>query len=420
MPTHNKPLPHTITLPLLMLLAISSLSTKAMGAAWVLLTITGLWALCHTRPTATSSAEPWIKTWLITTAVAMALKTVPTLYWADPWDERHGEMRLLLGAVAVWGLSRWKTLDTLTTSRLADALSLSSALGLGWVLAYGRDAVCTHPIPWAMIMAITCCWLLSMGFDITYGRRLRYRWQIGALAAVMAVLSSKSRGAFGVLLLWAPLMWWHFLKQPHHKVDHLVQLKRWKLRFTVLLALIVGILALIQTPVLQRPGQAIVQAIEEIRASQKSVEVGSNSSVGARLYMWHKSWEAIQINPWIGYGHDGRKELLKQWATQANSEEVKKLGHVHNEYLNQWIDSGLLGILSQCIYIIGFILMTKQLWKAKKINSAILIGCIGFMHISGSMSNVNFAHNYYTTGLSMFVLISLWLTKTPQKNEGPK
>jgi len=92
-------LPTFVALPLLMLLAISSLSTKAMGAAWVLFTITGLWGLWRTRQSVSASttpnAAPWIKTWLIVTAVAMALKTVPTLYWADPWAERQGEIRLL-------------------------------------------------------------------------------------------------------------------------------------------------------------------------------------------------------------------------------------------------------------------------------------------------------------------------------------
>ena len=44
------------------------------------------------------------KIWLITTAVALLLKTVPMIYWADPQSERHAEFRLLLGALGLYGL----------------------------------------------------------------------------------------------------------------------------------------------------------------------------------------------------------------------------------------------------------------------------------------------------------------------------
>jgi O-antigen ligase len=408
-------LPKALALPLLMLLAASSLNTKAMGAAWVLLVVVGFWAVWRTRQTNATDTAPWIKTWLIACAIAMVLKTVPTLYWADPWAERQGEIRLLLGALAAWGLSRWRTLDDMTIGRIAHAFTISSALGLAWVLYFGRGAVCTHPIPWAMVMALVSCWLLIISQNIFYTQRQRRFWLTGSAIALMAVLSSRSRGAFGVVLLWSSVWLLHIVKQAHNKAKLPNTSKPWWPKLATLSILTAVILSLSQTPVLQRPAQAIAQAVEEIQASQKSAEEGSNSSVGARLYMWQRSWQAIEASPWIGYGHDGRKALLKQWATQANSEEVKKLGHVHNEYLNQLIDHGVLGLLSQCMYLIGLVLITKQLWQTRRTPSAISIACIGIMHFSGSMSNVNFAHNYYTTGLSLLIILTLWMAPAPDK-----
>ena len=410
MPTHQ-PLPPFIALPLLMLLAISSLSTKAMGAAWVLLTITGLWGLWRTRQSATPSAAPWIKTWLIATAVAMALKTVPTLYWADPWAERHGEIRLLLGAVAVWGLSRWKVLGTLTTGRIADALSLSSALGLAWVLAYGRGEVCTHPIPWAVSMAMVSGWLLHQGLSDQALRPQRQRWLLGGLLGLLAVLASQSRGAFGIVLWWGVALLHHAWQQRQHAPAHQRLLWQTCLAATVLIG---SVWALSYTPVLQRPMQSLHDAVEQITVSRQSAEAGSNSSVGSRLYMWQKSQEAITESPWIGHGHNGRKQALASWAAQANSHEVSRLGHLHNELLNQLIDHGLWGLASQLAYIAGLLVMALQLLRAQQKTAVMAIGCVCFMHLSSSMSNVNFSHNYYTTALSIMVMLSLWMAERPK------
>lgn len=410
MPTHQ-PLHPSVALPLLMLLAISSLSTKAMGAAWVLLTITGLWGLWRTRQSATTSATPWIKTWLIATAVAMALKTVPTLYWADPWAERHGEIRLLLGAVAVWGLNRWKVLGTLTTGRIADALSLSSALGLAWVLAYGRGEVCTHPIPWAVSMAMVSGWLLHQGLSDQALRPQRQRWLLGGLLGLLAVLASQSRGAFGIVLWWGVALLHHAWQQRQHAPSHQRLLWQACLAATVLIG---TVWALSYTPVLQRPMQSLHDAVEQITVSRQSAEAGSNSSVGSRLYMWQKSQEAISESPWIGHGHNGRKQALASWAAQANSHEVSRLGHLHNELLNQLIDHGLWGLASQLAYIAGLLVMALQLLRAQQKTAAMAIGCICFMHLSSSMSNVNFSHNYYTTALSIMVMLSLWMAERPK------
>jgi O-antigen ligase len=401
-------LPTFVALPLLMLLAISSLSTKAMGAAWVLFTITGLWGLWRTRQSVSASttpnAAPWIKTWLIVTAVAMALKTVPTLYWADPWAERHGEIRLLLGAVAVWGLSRWKVLDTLTTGRIADALSLSSALGLAWVLAFGRGEVCTHPIPWAVSMAMVSGWLLHQGLSDKALRPQHQRWLLGGLLGLLAVLASQSRGAFGIVLWWGVALLHHAWQQRQHAPSHQRLLRQAGLAATVLIG---TVWALSYTPVLQRPMQSLHDAVEQIMVSRQSAEAGSNSSVGSRLYMWQKSQEAITESPWIGHGHNGRKQALASWAAQANSHEVSRLGHLHNELLNQLIDHGLWGLASQLAYIVGLLVMALQLLRAQQKTAAMAIGCVCFMHLSSSMSNVNFSHNYYTTALSIMVMLSL-------------
>ena len=405
--------PTTFALPLLVLLALSSLSSKAMGAAWAWLVVAGLWASWHTRHNTWTDSAPWIRTWLIATALAMAFKTVPTLYWADPWAERHGEIRLLLGAVAVWGLSRWKTLDTLTTSRIADALSVSSALGLAWVLVYGRGEVSTHPIPWAVSMAMVSGWLLSQGLrSSTPG----LRWLLGGLLAMLAVLASQSRGAFGIVVWWGVVLL-HQAWQHRHPSQARRRLVRLLLAAT---ACVAAIWALSHTPVLQRPAQSVRDAVHQFSLSQQSAEAGANSSVGSRLYMWQRSQQTIAESPWIGHGHDGRKQALATWAAQAQSEEIGRLGHLHNEFLNQLVDHGLWGLASQLAYIVGLLWVTRQLLQAQQTTAAMAMACVCVMHLSSSISNVNFAHNYYTTALSMVVMLNLWMAEKKHKKRTPQ
>ena len=97
MPLFTRPLTYLFWLPLTLLLAASTLNTKAPGFAWLWFILAGLLAWWQSRHTAHSdeSSRPApasqegiytgiAKVWLITTAVALLLKTVPMLYWADP------------------------------------------------------------------------------------------------------------------------------------------------------------------------------------------------------------------------------------------------------------------------------------------------------------------------------------------------
>ena len=87
------------------LLAAASLSAEAMGTAWAWFAVFGLWQAWRLRqqPGHTVEYAPHLHLWLIACLGAFIAKAVATLYWHDPWKDRHGEIRLLLGAIAVYG-----------------------------------------------------------------------------------------------------------------------------------------------------------------------------------------------------------------------------------------------------------------------------------------------------------------------------
>lgn len=393
-------------------LALTSLSTKATGLAWVLLALAGFWESTRRHPRVSpNAASLLLKAWLLITLAALAIKSLPMIYWSDPWGERHGELRLFFGALALYALGKSKRLKRETLSGIAYALSFSSVAGLIWVVVYGRENVSTHPIPWAGSMAMVSALLLALSLKSDFEWAHRRIWLTGGVVALMAVLSSQSRGAFGIVFWWLAVCAHHCWsrKQSIAMIPTFTR-QRFQRSIPIAIAALIGLALLSQTPVLKRPLESIRQAASEISVSQQSAEKGANSSVGARIYLWQQSWAAIQESPWIGYGHDGRKEKLAQWAEASGSSTIKNLGHVHNEYLNQWLDHGLPGLLSQIFYILGLIWLSRRLYQSHQIPSAMAIAGICFVHTSSSISNVNFAHNQYTTMLSVLVSISLWMT----------
>ena len=71
-------------------------------------------------------------------------------------------------------------------------------------------------------------------------------------------------------------------------------------------------------------------------------------------------------------------------------------------------------------YVAGLLVMALQLLRAQQKTAVMAIGCVCFMHLSSSMSNVNFSHNYYTTALSMMVMLSLWMANDGHKKRTTK
>ena len=90
----------------------------------------------------------------------------------------------------------------------------------------------------------------------------------------------------------------------------------------------------------------------------------------------------------------------------------------HNEYLHQWIDHGLWGLSSQLFYLLGLVLLAWRLHRNNLGMAALAVGGMAFVHMTSSLTNVNFAHNYYTASLSLFVSLSLWLSQLAPKQAG--
>lgn len=420
-PTQHEALRWHLFLPVA-LLALAGLSATALGAAWAWLAVFGMWQAWRQRRQLPHilQKQPALWLWLLACLLGFAAKAAATLFWHDSWQERHGEIRLLLGAMACCGLYTYSLSVPGQRFRavtwLSHALSLAALTGLIWVTWKGRGYTPTHPIPWAGIMAMLSCWLLAVGLDKQYPARHRQLWLAGGMLALLAVLASQSRGAFVVLLWWAAVWayraWWGF-RQSAQKLRSLRRL------VGVMANVGLALVALAYTPVLERPRASLRDALNEAQLSLQSPAAASNSSVGSRMYMWQRSLSAIAEAPWLGHGGQARRQLLQQWARDAQSTEIAGLAHLHNEYLNQLIDHGLLGFASQLSYLFGLLVVARHFHRSGQHTGAMTVAGIGVIYTVGNMGNVNFAHNYYTAGLSLMAGLAISLLSKPLYGRTP-
>jgi O-antigen ligase len=383
-----------LNLLLFVALALSSVSTKWAGAAWLLLLVWGLvLGLRSARVLTPNDIQAAATAWLIVCALALLVRAVPVLFWNDPWEERHAEFRLLLGALGVWGLTRVR--DVHTTWAI-HGLAIAGGLGLGLTLWGGRDGLPTNAIPWAGGMALVCLLLLHSTALLAQTSQQRLSWGLGAGAALAAVLISETRGAYGVVLWAGAWLLWQWRKK--------LTLKSLALAVLIAAALLVGLrnTALVQTPL-----NRVLTAVSEMQGSQTQQEGAQNSSVGARVELWKLAAQAVPQKPWLGHGHDERLNMIKKWGKDHNSETVTSLGHMHNQYLHDLMDHGVLGLISGLVYLFGLTGLAVWLLKRKQALAGWTLGGVAFMHASANLTNVNFAHNYYPTMMSIVVGLAL-------------
>jgi O-antigen ligase len=276
------------------------------------------------------------------------------------------------------------------------SLTLTSILGLVLVLIVGREHLPTNSIPWAGAIAMVGLFLLH-GATLLARQRLEVAvWGMGAASAVAAVLASGSRGAYGIVP-WA-VLWliWHKRRA----------ISRSKFAIAIVVSA-VAVTGLLNTTLIQTPYSRVITAVAEWHSSLESQSDWQNSSVGARISLWRLAEHAVPSKPWLGYGHDERLNLIHQWGKDHNSKTVTSLGHMHNQYLHDLMDHGLVGLSSTLIYLFGLTGLAAWLLKRKQAFAGWTLGGVAFIHATTSLTNVNFAHNYYPTIMSIVVGLAL-------------
>jgi O-antigen ligase len=238
---------------------------------------------------------------------------------------------------------------------------------------------------------------------------IRLFYASGVLAGTGAVLLSQARGSYGVVLWVGSVLLWHYAKSG---IKWLALAGRLLIVVTV-----TGLFFQLFPQLISVPIQRIKQASVEISAISSAKTIEADTSVGIRLFLWDKAMHEIPMNLWLGLGHVLSEDEIQSWGVEANAPALKAIGHIHNNYLDAMFDSGLFGLGSFLSFLVGLLYMALRLFKSRPYASLGIAGIL-FMHATSSLTNVNFAHNYYPTMLSVAVSVCLlFFMKTSGSND---
>jgi len=140
------------------------------------------------------------------------------------------------------------------------------------------------------------------------------------------------------------------------------------------------------------------QAVEDM---EKMVERGDlNSSWGQRVAMAIVSVRMVSDHPILGCGGGDSMDIYKEYLKKDDLERYSythRVPHVHNQYLQVAIESGLAGL----ILLVGFLLSIMAAPSADSLNRAVLMGVLS-VFLFGFFTDVLW-HNY-TSGLFGFLM----------------
>ena len=413
-----RPFPSTLAFIFALPLAFAPLNPKIGGLAWLIYAGFGCWVglryLVKPQnadiPRELSPVAHAARIWLIACLVATILRWVPHAFWQDDWGRRHAEARLLIGALAAAALVKWPPVFSFSMKQrifIGHSLACACLVGLWVTSTLGRNTP-THPIAWAVALSFLVCILAPMTLDTAISNSHRRIWLVAAGLGLLGVLLSQSRGAYGLLVL---LLFAGFTAFSNRSLGRPVLMSRSTFLFCFAIFASLFLLSWLDPNWLYKLLHRLLEAWGEVTMSSTNMSEAANTSVGSRLYLWGKSLDAIELQPWLGYGKENTAAMIRAWGVEINSAQIQQLGHLHNEFLDAWTSHGLLGLLSLVVLMMGLGLAAKTLWVPHPTAAKALAGIL-FMHITAGLSNVNMAHNYYGAMLSLSVGLALLLASS--------
>ncbi len=134
-------------------------------------------------------------------------------------------------------------------------------------------------------------------------------------------------------------------------------------RFLFALTLIVGIAIVSSSlPIVGKRTDQIVEMLTSYVEGQEQTEF---NSFRYRVELWKLGWHVGLENKIIGYGHGNARRMIKDYVQRnPHFKPLENMAHIHNQFLQTFAMSGLIGLFSFLALIICHLwIFTKYLGK---------------------------------------------------------
>lgn len=127
------------------------------------------------------------------------------------------------------------------------------------------------------------------------------------------------------------------------------------------------------------------------------------TSIGIRINSWIAASEWISERPMTGWGPEGRQLVMSE-TTWLPDWVLAKYGHLHNYFLETWVEYGIVGLIAISLLAIWIGRATWLAWRANAMPDD--IACFGLMFFIYWMIISNFeSYNSFPTGLFVHNLV---------------
>lgn len=287
------------------------------------------------------------------------------------------------------GPKEWLWYGIVVGSLLAFGLALYQRLIEGVSRARGDE----HPIMFGdtgMMLG-----LLSLAAAIYFFSQKRFVWLALALVAGVAgvgtsVLSGSRGGWVAVPLIGLFLFW---------ECRDLLGKKRLYTVFSIALICIVAAVAIPQTGIQKRVGEAVSNIEHYLAGSQTA------TSVGLRFDMWKAAIYMFESAPIFGVGESQVQPIKRELAAEGMiNKQAVPFNHAHNEYFQALSTRGIVGfIILMAMYLVPLKLFLRKLRQYKdnwRIRSYAIGGAlIPMCYMDFALTQTMFMHNI---GVMMF------------------
>lgn len=272
------------------------------------------------------------------------------------------------------------------------------------VLDWPRAQGYTNAIQFGNLALLLGLWCGIWALHARPGWRRFGAW-LAASMGLLASIASGTRGGWVVLAPCLLLISWFALSRSRRGVAGL-------LVHSLALTLVICVPLAFLSPVQERVQEAVAQL-----SSSSFARAGT--PIGMRLAEWKFAWTQGARHPWVGIGQQEYEAHQRAAvATGRFPQDMIKLNHAHNEWLDMFAKRGLAGVIGLSIFFgIPWVLFWRVLRRtgqgvdanvAVARRAAALCGLVTVLGFFGfGMTQVMFAHN---NGNLMYLLsVSVWL-----------